>query len=222
MHLVRVDLTAPGIGLYLPPLDPEAVSRGYQYRLADAASVLRREDLAVVINGDYFGAESGLYYRSGDLANGVQTVIADGQASHVDPSRYMLWFERDFSPHVETAEPPDSSVLRRAHRGIGSALVPLWKGQVRPGGLSHIMDRRTAVGIDAGRRQLWLAVFENASSLAVARVLAQHGVQDGILLDSGHSTTMVLGPNAAHVRSGALIGGSRPVATVFGIRAQPP
>ncbi len=219
MCLVRVDLSAPGIALYLTPLDAEAVRQGYQYRLADAAAVLNREDLAVVVNGAYFTAESGLFYRTGDLARGVQTVIADGQWSHVDPHSYMLWFEADLSPHIESTKPPDEALLRRARWGIGGGAVPLWKGEVRAGAASHEMDRRTAVGIDSGRRLLWLAVFENASSLAVARVLKEHGAQDGFLLDGGHSTTMVLGSKAAEVRPGTLLGGARPVATCFGIRA---
>ena len=68
--------------------------------------------------------------------------------------------------------------------------------------------------------RLWLAVFENASSLAVAQVLKEHGAQDGFLLDGGHSTNMVLGPKAAHVRSGSLLWFSRPVAMVVGVRCQ--
>jgi hypothetical protein len=83
------------------------------------------------------------------------------------------------------------------------------------------MDRRTAVAIDSGRRLLWLAVFESASSTGVARVLAEQGAQDGFLLDGGHSTTMVLSPQAAHVQSGSLLHEWRPVATFLGIRAEP-
>ncbi len=59
VHLVRVDLSAPGIGLYVTPLDPEAVRRGYQYRLADVSTVVQRECLAVVVNGTFFAADSG-------------------------------------------------------------------------------------------------------------------------------------------------------------------
>ena len=160
MHLVRVDLAAPGIGLYLTPLDPEAVSQGYQYRLADPATVLRREDLAVVINGAFFSANSGLFDRTGDLANGVQTIIADGEVSHVDPHSYMLWFEPDLTPHLELTKPPDDAVLHRARWGIGGGAVSLWKGHVNEGATNHVVDRRTAVAIDPGRRLLWLAVFE--------------------------------------------------------------
>jgi hypothetical protein len=221
MHLVRVDLAAPGIGLYLTPLDPEAVERGYQYRLADAASVLRREGLAVLINGAFFSADSGVFYRAGDWAQGVQTVVADGEVSHVDPHSYMLWFEPDLTPHIEFNKPPDEAVLRRARWGIGGGAVPLWKGKVREGAAGHEMDRRTAIAIDCGRRLLWLAVFENASASAAARVLAEHGAQDGFLLDGGHSTTMVLGAKAAGARSGTLLRGSRPVATFFGVKADP-
>src|ERR1700731_1515100 len=33
VHWVRIDLTAPGIELYVTPLDPAAVAEGWQYRL---------------------------------------------------------------------------------------------------------------------------------------------------------------------------------------------
>src|ERR1043166_2298120 len=33
LHWVRVDLTAPGIELYVTELDPDAVAQGWQYRL---------------------------------------------------------------------------------------------------------------------------------------------------------------------------------------------
>ena len=221
VFLVRVDLASPGIGIYLTPLDPVAASRGYQYRLVDVPTVLRREGLAVAINGTFFSADSGLFYQAGDLADSVQTVIADGQVSQIDPNSYMLWFEPDLTPHIESEKPPSNSVLRRARWGIGGGAVPLWKGQVNPAAASHEMDRRTAVAIDSHQRLLWLAVFENASSLAVARILAQQGAQDGFLLDGGHSTAMVIGPKAVGVRPGPVLGGSRPVATCLGIHALP-
>ncbi len=223
VHIVQIDLTAPGIGLFVTPLDPEAVSRGYQYRLADATAVLRRDDLAVVVNGVFFSADSGLFYHTGDLANGIQTVIADGVISQeVDHNSCMLWFEPGFVPQMESGIVVNKAALRRARWGIGGVGgAAIWKGQVQTAGPARDLDRRTAIGIDSRRRLLWLAVFENASSLGVAEALKRHGVQDGFLLDGGHSTTMVLGPKAAHVRSGSLIGGSRPVATVLGIRADP-
>jgi Phosphodiester glycosidase len=221
VHVVKVDLSAPGVQVYLTPLDQDAVAQGWQYRLATAASVLERERLAVVVNATFFSSDSGWIQWSGDLARGVQTIVADGQVSHVDPNSYLLWFESDLTPHLEFTKPPSKDVLRQARWGVGGGAVSLWKGAVREGVASHEMDRRTAVGIDTGRRMLWLAAFENASPAAVARFLAEQGAQDGFLLDGGHSTTMVLGPQAAHVQAGELIHGWRPAATFFGIRAEP-
>jgi hypothetical protein len=221
IYLARVDLTVPGVGIYLTPLDSAAVSRGYQYRLVNVPSVVGQEGLAVAINGTFFTADSGLFYQTGDLADSVQTIVADGQVSHVDPNSYMLWFEPDLTPHIETGKPPSNSVLGRARWGIGGGAVPLFRGQVRPGAANHEIDHRTAVAIDSHRRLLWLAVFENASPLAVARILAQHGAEDGFLLDGGHSSVMVLGSKATGVKPGTAFVGSRPVATVLGIRADP-
>jgi hypothetical protein len=221
VHVVKVDLAEPGIGLYLTPLDPEAVAAGWEYRLDSAASVLRRKKLAVVINAAFFSSNSGFIQWSGDLARGVQPIIADGQVSHFDPRGYMLWFESDLTPHLELKMPTPALVLRRASWGIGSGAIALWQGKIREIAASHAMDRRTAIGIDSGRKLLWLAIFENASSTGVARILAEQGAQDRFLVDGGHSTTMVLSPEASHVQTGELIHGWRPVATFFGIRAEP-
>jgi hypothetical protein len=221
VHLVKVDLAEPGIELYLTPLDPEAMKEGWQYRLDSAVSVLRRENLAVVVNATYFSSKSGILQWSGDLARSVQTIIADGEVSHINRPSYMLWFESDLTPHLESTIPPPIAVLRHARWGVGGFTIAFWKGQGRGEGAErHEMDRRTAVGIDSGRKLLWLAAFENASSVGVARTLAEQGAQDGFLLDGGHSTTMALGAEAAHVQTGELLHGARPVATFLGIRAE--
>src|SRR5262249_9644073 len=51
VYWVRVDLTAPGIEVYVTPKDPTAVSLGWQYRLRRIRDVVDKEDLAVAING---------------------------------------------------------------------------------------------------------------------------------------------------------------------------
>src|SRR3954462_12839447 len=54
VHWVRVELGAPGIELYVTPLDPSAVEQGWQYRLRLINEVIREERLAVAINGTLF------------------------------------------------------------------------------------------------------------------------------------------------------------------------
>src|SRR5258707_15317388 len=84
LHWVRIDLTAPGIELYVTPLDPSATAQGWQYRLRRIEDVLEREHLSVAINGALFTWNPGwLPPMSGDLANGVETVVANHVISHV-------------------------------------------------------------------------------------------------------------------------------------------
>src|ERR1051325_9129334 len=50
VYWARVDLTAPGIGLYVTPLDAAAMAKGWQYRLRRIADVVDSEHLAIAIN----------------------------------------------------------------------------------------------------------------------------------------------------------------------------
>src|SRR5262245_48287463 len=59
VHWVRINLTAPGIALYVTSQDPTAVSQGWQYRLRWVGEVAAREHLAVAINGTLFRTKIG-------------------------------------------------------------------------------------------------------------------------------------------------------------------
>jgi hypothetical protein len=84
VHWVRINLTAPGIALYVTSEDPTAVSQGWQYRLRRVGDVVAKEHLAVAINGTLFYAKSNhLLPMSGDLANAKEPVVADHTISHV-------------------------------------------------------------------------------------------------------------------------------------------
>ena len=54
LHWAIIDLAAPGIELYVTPLDPKAVAGGWQYRLRRIGDVVDKERLAVAINGTLF------------------------------------------------------------------------------------------------------------------------------------------------------------------------
>jgi hypothetical protein len=103
------------------------------------------------------------------------------------------------------------------HRGQG---VGLQDGKVWPGSSSS-PDARTAVAVDRQRKLLFLAVGEHISPRLVLQKLADLGAKDGMLLDGGDSSSMVLGKDAAGVPTGVLYGGWRPVATYFGVRVKP-
>ena len=111
---------------------------------------LEREHLAVVVNAAFFSSDSGLIQWSGDWARGVQTIVAEGQVSHIDPHSYMLWFR--IRPHASSGVRRcrrTNAILHSARWAVGGGAVPLWNGRLREAAASHEMDRRTAVAIDA-------------------------------------------------------------------------
>jgi hypothetical protein len=221
MHWVRVDLTAPGIELYVTPLDPQAVERGWQYRLKRTPTVVNQEQLAVAINATLFGSDSGWIPISGDFARSSDATIANYVVSHVPEYTYLLCFDDHLVPCLESSRPPDDSVLRRSRWGLGGrGAVLLRDGRTFRDTPRKPTDARTAVGVDRQKRLLFLAVFENASPWRALDKLAQLGAVDGMLLDGGNSTSMAIGEKARGVRSGVLMGGWRPVATHFGVRAR--
>jgi hypothetical protein len=222
VHWVRIDLTAPGITPYVTSKDPTAVSQGWQYRLRRVSDVVAKEHLAVAVNGTLFSSESNrLLPKSGDLANGVEPVVADHTISHVWLDTYLLWFDDQLTLHLRPEKPLTEAELAMAKWGIGGQDFWLRDGRVWSGDRRcHIPDARTAVAVDLPRRLLFLAVGTHISPTLMFETLANLGAKDGMLLDGGDSSSMVIGTGAKVVSPGAVHGGYRPVATQFGVRAE--
>jgi hypothetical protein len=222
VHWARIDLTAPGIELYVTPTDPALDGSGYQYRLKRLGTVARAEGLAVAVNGSLFTREPFWLpgYWPNLRANSVETVVSAGRVNHVWEHTYLLWFGADRAAVLERGKPPPESALARAAWGIGGQAVGLAHGSITPE-LNRDPTARTAVGVDPHRQLLFLAVFESASPRRAMEELAALGARDGMLLDGGGSTAMVLGEGATGARPGTVLGGWRPVATHFGVRARP-
>jgi exopolysaccharide biosynthesis protein len=230
MHLVKVDLRQPGIGLYVTPRDPEAVKQGWQYRLEHTLSAARRQNLAVATNAVFFHAQGvgriGMtrLYRPGQLARAQQTVIADGQASHNYLRGHLVWFDEELMPHLLGPHRRLEEVRDRARWAVGGEFQVVTGGRPHPNlgrrPLGQIVPR-TVLGWDRSNRLLYLAVFQRAGYDEVARALIEQGVPDAVLLDGGGSSCMVIGQQARNMRPGIVHGGLRPVAVHFGVRAEP-
>lgn len=222
VHWVEVDLTAPGIELYVTPLDAQAVDSGWQYRLQTTGSVVNQERLAVCINACLFSSESNKDHPSGTFGSSIETVIADHRVSHVWEHTYLLWFDDDLSPCQEMSKPPSANSLKSARWAIGGQSVGLRAGRIVTEPHTVSPDCRTAVGIDRRRMRLYLAVFESATPRRAMEKLAALGAQEGMLLDGGDSTSMTLGHEARGIDAGTVFVRWRPaVATHFGVRALP-
>jgi hypothetical protein len=220
LHWVRIELTAPGIQLYVTPLNPSAAARGWQYRLRHIEDVMDSEHLSVAINAALFTWTPGwLPPMTGGVANGVETVVADHVVSHIWEDTYLLWFDDHLAPHLRASKPPGEE-LALAKWGVGGQGVGLQHGKVWPGE-SHTADARTAVAVDQQRKLLFLAVAENISPRRLLQKLADLGAREGMLLDGGGSSSMAIGKHVQGISPGVLYGLGRPVATHFGVRAQP-
>jgi hypothetical protein len=218
---VRVDLTVPGVELYVTPLDASAVARGWQYRLRPIKEVVEREHLAVAVNATYFATASGSSLRfSGDLARSMQTLVSDHIIAHGPWEASLLWFDAQLVPHALQSTPAEPD-LGRAKWAVGySPELPLDNGQVLRAGDSTA-DARTAIGIDQTRKLLFLAVGERISQLRMLHILADLGAKDGFLLDGGGSSAMAIGQGGTGIPATILVGSGRPVATYIGVRALP-
>lgn len=217
-HVVCVDLRVKTIEPYITPLNPQAVRKGYQYRLLHPWWVAQREQLDIVINGTFF-TRSDRSYWPGRCVRSQHTVIADGKEGYGARDGHLLWIDEHRQPHVH-ASSSSGAVPPAARWGIGSGDLVLHDGAPQPI-RSDAPGRCTILGTHAERQLLWLAVFERASFAVAARVLAAAGARDALMLDGGGSTAMYISRRAPRGCRGALLGGWRPVATHVGIRAQP-
>ncbi|MCE9590294.1 MAG: phosphodiester glycosidase family protein [Planctomycetes bacterium] len=220
LHLVTVDLNTPGVEFFVTGISGSAATEGYDYHLSMATGAAREDDLAVLINGTYFSANTWWVPLPGDLARARETIIVPSQASRREAENYLLWLDDKLTPHVERAAPANAEALAKAKWGIGGLDLAVLDGQ--PQKLSSAKPGpRTLLGVDTQKKLLFMAVFEKASYDAAARILAQHGVKDAITLSGGYSSVMVIGDEAKNVRPGAVVGGWRPLATFVGVRARP-
>jgi Phosphodiester glycosidase len=193
VHWVRVDLTAPGVELYVTSLDPAAVARGWQYRLRPIEDVVEREHLAVAVNGTYFTTASGSWLRfSGDLARTMQTLISDHVVAYGPWGASLLWFDAELAPHVLGLSSAADPTLTRAKWAVGAHVLQLHDAQILEVG-DAMVNARTAIGIDQARKLLLLVVAERISQPRMLHILADLGARDGILLDGGDSSAMGIG-----------------------------
>lgn len=220
LYLVQVDLTAPGIGIYTTPLDPDAVAKGWEYKLKHSSSVVREQNLAVAINATLYESDSALGIRKpGDLARAIETMVSNHGVNHSYQYGWLLGLDDHLAPFVTDNRPPSAAELARARWGVESQLRILSRGKTMTWNNKQT-DHRTVIGINPETRQLWLACFEKATYQYAARILAQHGATDAVMMDGGTSTTMAIGPGAVGIRPGDITGDWRPDATFFGIRAE--
>jgi hypothetical protein len=228
VHIVTVDLTAPGIGFAVTPGDPDAF---YQLEAQTTSAFLAAQGVQVAINANYFTKEDtgsllDALYLAGQPVRALGLAVADGAAYAVDaPGLAFLAIGADNDARIDSLPPG----VRHA---VAGRYVILRAGAIQP--VRSGVDARTAVGLDASGQTLILAVVdgrraasEGATYTELAALLLEYGAWTAINLDGGGSATLVIEgsdgrPLVVNRPFGnRVIGGERPVAVHLGIFAQP-
>jgi hypothetical protein len=235
MHLVRINLRAPGIELLVTPA-PQA---GTTDMPAVKTSAFARENgLQLAVNANYFGpfqwiAPFWYYPHPGNPVHPLGVAASRGTVYGLPGQR---WVTLNFSEQNEVS--------------FGEALNPAWNaisglGYLVRGGkpvappahpLDSVLYDRAAAGVDEKGEILMLAIVEGrqpgrSEGLTInefSQLLSKHGFADAIQLDGGGSTTLVKRqPNARYELINTTSNFCQPwweraVANHLGIFARPP
>src|SRR5262245_32241146 len=193
-HAVRIDLKAPGIDfLATPPMaDQPAKTAGQK-----TSSFLTTHRCQLAINGAVFGpvrGEEGKEQTIAGLHVSRGKVVSKGNGKY---DALLLSKKKEAS----VASPPFD--LTDVHNAVGGFQSVLSHGKVpesRPDYNSGALHPRTAAGISADGRYLYLLVIDGrqrewsqgASIEEVGHWLKGLGAADGINLDGGGTTTLVI------------------------------
>lgn len=218
-HFVTIDLTTPGLDLFITPVNPEAVEAGWQYETRWLPWVVGDEDLAVAVNGTLF-EQSGPWWAvwPGQWSRSLETIVVDGKENHIDPHSYLLWFDADLTPYIETQKPPSPEVIRQARWGISGQGVGVYGGKVSKFANSSVVDRRNIVGFDSQNRKLFFMIFDAATEQKSLEIAAEYGANFATALDSGDSVGLVFGKNAQGLSRKSVVYPHRSLATILGVR----
>jgi hypothetical protein len=233
IHLVEIDLTAPGIGFLVTPGD---AGSELDYLARTTSEFLTEHRLQLAINGSFFkpfyvNTIWDYYPHRGDPVDATGLSIANGRtyspASPAIPA-LCLW---PGQARIRLRCPPQTT-----NALAGGALLLVNGASVvraRPYTVDDLHPR-TAVAVDESGTRLWLVVVdgrqpgysEGVTMAELAEIVLALGAESGLNLDGGGSTTLVMagpfGPQTLdapiHTR---LPMRQRPVANHLGVYALP-
>ena len=238
IHVVTIDLTAPGIGVLVTPgkVTPEWM----EITARTTSEFVSEFKLQLAINGGFFfpfheHTPWDYYPHSGDMVNVLGQAISNGQPySPVEPGWHVLCVSADKRAQISDDEKcPEGTAAAVA----GSSILVARGFPVSPRKDAPDNDDlypRTAVGIDQQGKKLWIIVVDGRQPLysegvtlaELTNFVMELGAYTALNLDGGGSTTLVVaggwGPRPLNAPIHTRIPmRQRPVANHLGIYAQP-
>jgi len=235
IHVVAIDLTAPGIGFLVTPGDPAG---DHQLAARTTSHFLQTSGVQVAINGDFYrpwwyNGPWDYYPHDGDPVSVYGAAVSEGvrYSTSDEVWRWSLALTADNRASFETGEAAGYNVIS------GDVMI-LVDGQAvdLSANVYHLDPHpRTVVALDRARETLLLFVVdgrqpnysEGVTSPELAAIALEYGAWDAINLDGGGSSTLaVQGPDGAPRLLNtpidiAIPGQERPVANHLGVYALP-
>lgn len=230
IHVIKVDLRAEGIRLFVTPGDPD---NPLPVKARTTSDFLNTFDLQVAINGDAFtpwhtNTILDYYPHRGDRVDPTGFAASEGiiysQDTNNEPTLYIT-ADQNARFNAPTG---------KIYNAISGTRLLLKEGQPAPG-LDSSPEPRSAVGLDQKNRTLILVVVdgrqpgysEGVTLQELAEILESYGAYTAMNLDGGGSSTLVVeGPlGMARVLNSPINNGipgrERAVANHLGIYALP-
>jgi exopolysaccharide biosynthesis protein len=237
LHIVRVDLTAPGLRTFVTPGAPGRDNREISARTT--SEFLREFGLQLAVNGSYFFPivernPWDYYPHSGDRISIVGQVISNGVTySSAEPDWATICF---FTARAEIHA--SGRCPRGTQQAIAGSTILVAASKPVPLTQSHFADNRpyprTVVALDQPGKTLWLVLVDGkqpgySMGVTIAELVAilqQLGVYTALALDGGGSTTLVMATASGAKTLNAPIQThvpmrQRPIATHLGFYALP-
>jgi hypothetical protein len=198
VHIVTVDLTAPGLHFLVTPGDPESE---LSLQARRTSQFVDEFGLLVAVNGDgytpwYFNSLLDYYPRPGDPVAPNGLAASQGQVYGIRRGPVLFIT----SGNTAGFETPAEGI----HNAISGDRMLVRGGQPLPNLPDDLPAPRTAVGVTRNRDRLILLVADGRQPLyslgltlaELADLLVFYGAGEAMNLDGGGSTTLVVrGPD---------------------------
>ncbi|NEO69523.1 phosphodiester glycosidase family protein [Moorena sp. SIO3H5] len=238
VHIVTIDLTAPGIKLLVTP--GNTIDKN-EFTARTTSEFLREFKLQLAINGSFFYPfrqyPPNSYPKRGDPVIVQGQVISEGKSyAPPKPTSSVLCISKFVQDQIYAQIYQNRCPLGTSE-GLAGREILLKEGKpaVLPGyGGENLFSPRTAVAIDKSGKTLWLIIVdgrqrfysEGVSLAELTTIIQELGADSALNLDGGGSSTMVVGnKNKLRVLNSPIQTRiptrQRPVANHLGIYALP-
>lgn len=214
--IVEIHWNEPGVQLKHRDFDytfsrDNPLAAHYNLEFADWAVL--REKPAVLVNTTRYFPEGLLDSLPGKRVRTLETLVVDGQVSHLHEHTYLLFWDQDMEATVQRTKPPSSENLSRAVLGIGLQGIQINEGSISMNAIAETTETyaRTFIGIDPIQDILYLLAFEKASPRMMLSLARDAGIIFGGQVDSGDATNLIVGPGAQGIRPFSGIRNPRPL-----------